>query len=471
MEVIKKNIFAIVCGVVALFAIVSIFFPMGGMFDELRTKVGGSRETYDNITGLLTKERTKPSINFLKPDEKAPLEVYPTRAVIAEGEKVVAEVKGQADKLLKLALEMNTREPLSKRSLPAGRGADLGDFKRRYYLEMKRFVDGMNATVPPTPNEIAAAEARLQVEWNKQIQRDAQGQAINEAEVNEAFERDRVKLPQQMKKEKAGRATMYIAGIMEPDAADDVRGAESTPALDYHSPGIPPPASRDFPLLVDVWIAQLSLWIQDDIVRAIIDTNTVKGPDGRPATGANGQPVMPTVERAAIKQLVRIVIPKEYIQPKGPPHLVIEQAKTAQATAATETPAEEVVVSEGEGVAPAPTDASALKAVGASATARASNPIYDVMHFYVTVDIEADNVPIFLDNLTKNRFNTILSTNVRTVDLDRAFKAGYVYGNRPVVRLDVKGETIFFRDWTKNLMPQPVKNLLGIQDVKAVASN
>ena len=57
MEIVKKNIFGIVCGVIALLAVVSIFFPMGGMFDQLRTKVAGSRQMHDDITGLISKER------------------------------------------------------------------------------------------------------------------------------------------------------------------------------------------------------------------------------------------------------------------------------------------------------------------------------------------------------------------------------------------------------------------------------
>ena len=463
MEVVKKNIFGIVCGVIALLAVVSIFFPMGGMFDQLRAKVDGSRQMHQDITTLISKERTAPSINFLKPEEKPPLEMFPTKAVIAEGEKVVAEVKGQADKLLKQALDMNARRPLTNRALPSGRGADLLEFKRAYYGQMQQFIQDMNATVPPTPSEVELAAQRLRLEWDKRIQKDAQDRAVNQAEVDAAYESERQQLPERMKTEKATKATMYIAGVLELEGNENLRGGQaSTPAMDYH-PGIPSPNTNVFPHIVDVWVAQLSLWIQDDIVRAIRETNTVMGP--------NQKPTMPTVANASVKQLVRIVIPKEYIQPKGPPHLNIEQAKTADpSTGTTAAPVPEPIADDGS--SPAPTDASALKAVGASATARASNPIYDVMHFHVTVDIEADKVPIFLDNLTKQRFNTVLSTNIRAVDLDRAFKAGYVYGNRPVVRLDVKGETIFFRDWTKNLMPQAVKSHIGLVEAKpAVAAN
>ena len=54
----------------------------------------------------------------------------------------------------------------------------------RIYAQMKKFVDDMNATVPPTPSEVEAAAQRLRLHWDTQIQRDAQDRPVNEPAVN-----------------------------------------------------------------------------------------------------------------------------------------------------------------------------------------------------------------------------------------------------------------------------------------------
>ena len=162
------------------------------------------------------------------------------------------------------------------------------------------------------------------------------------------YERERQLLPEKMKKEKATQATMYIAGILEPEARQRSRRAGIRPG-----DGLSRRHSR-----ADQQHVSAPRRCMDRAVKPvdpgrhrsrIRETNTVQGR-------------MPMVDKAAVKQLVRIVISKDYIQPKGPPHLNIEQAKTADTSGTAAAPADAATE---DGSSPAPTDASSLKAVGA----------------------------------------------------------------------------------------------------------
>jgi hypothetical protein len=98
------------------------------------------------------------------------------------------------------------------------------------------------------------------------------------------------------------------------------------------------------------------------------------------------------------------------------------------------------------------------------------------MHFIVTVDADAHRFETFMSNLTKGKFITILRADVRGVDRERVQQnAHYYYGKNPVVRLTLKCEALFFRNWTvdppNTLMPVNVQKILKIpQNPAGIAS-
>jgi hypothetical protein len=90
------------------------------------------------------------------------------------------------------------------------------------------------------------------------------------------------------------------------------------------------------------------------------------------------------------------------------------------------------------------------------------------MHFTVVVEADAQRFQVFMNNLTKGKFITILRADVRGIDRERvAQNQHYYYGRQPVVRLTLKCEAIFFRSWTvgdpqQQLMPVNVQKLLKV---------
>jgi hypothetical protein len=103
-----------------------------------------------------------------------------------------------------------------------------------------------------------------------------------------------------------------------------------------------------------------------------------------------------------------------------------------------------------------------------SPTGRVSNGLYDVVHFDVIMDVDAEMVPMVMSELSRERFITVRRIdNLMAVDSALEQVQGYFYGNRPVVRLTLACEALFLREWTKPLMPTGVKRILaGVQETQ-----
>jgi len=63
MELAKKNILNIICGVVVLVAIVFYFVGVKPKYSELKTKMSSSPAQLTAATGLLNQPRTTPVLN------------------------------------------------------------------------------------------------------------------------------------------------------------------------------------------------------------------------------------------------------------------------------------------------------------------------------------------------------------------------------------------------------------------------
>ncbi|MAT81042.1 MAG: hypothetical protein CMJ29_05270 [Phycisphaerae bacterium] len=99
-------------------------------------------------------------------------------------------------------------------------------------------------------------------------------------------------------------------------------------------------------------------------------------------------------------------------------------------------------------------------------TGRISNALYDVVLIDVTLIVDKDNLADTLQSLVNGRFLT-----VRDLAIDRAMayedlSQGFLYGESPVVKLDLTIETIWLRSWTQDYMPNAVRASLGIQPLK-----
>lgn len=203
----------------------------------------------------------------------------------------------------------------------------------------------------------------------------------------------------------------------------------------------------------DLWEGQMGLWIQQDIARAIALTNRV---DFTPSNVTN----------APIKRLVRIQIVPGYVGVGPAKGGVTMEGPTEGRTfgtffdpAATPAPVPGAGAARGK---PAAAEAKPVNDFVTSPTGRISNPIYDVVHVWVRVVVDAQRLPTFFDNLSQINFMTLLKLQVRDVDEYKAIEDRVLYGPGDCVEATMLIETIWLRDWTAKLMPPDVRNYLGV---------
>lgn len=425
MELVKKNIASILCGVVVILSLVALFWPISGWVSGLQTSVNNSKKNYaDKMQSLMTASRKLPVTNALDSTAEQPaLKQFPTDQVIKLGEEVKDQVQKQAQEMLETTIQRNRHKPIVEMSVL--HPTDPFQFQRAYlqYLgvlppddpKMETIKTLLNSVTPPNDKEIKTEEARI---YNEQFASRLiliNGQPQNKQQVDAQFDEAKAKLPEKMRRERAEQYKIYL----DPDAID-VAGALG--------PDNPHQATPE-----QIWYAQNMLWIDQDICSAIAQIN------------ANAHNVMD----APVKQLLKISIDD-----------TDKQYTTISSSGAPTTGDSAVALTD---------DMIAGKAFSLSETGRVSNPVYDVIHFRVEMNVDARKVPEIVAQLQRGRLITVFTCDTNAVDARAAVEQGYVYGEAPVVNLKLMCEELFMRGWTVGkdptkdaLMPVAVEQMLGI---------
>src|SRR3954447_23843779 len=128
LAVMRKNLLSMICGLVALAAIIALFWPISGYYQTLQTEADARKSTFTTLNGLLKKERTLP---LLDPQvtEPQPLKQFPTETVINRGRLVTKAVHEQSEEMMKTAMGLITHKPLVPDALPTGTPATAANFR------------------------------------------------------------------------------------------------------------------------------------------------------------------------------------------------------------------------------------------------------------------------------------------------------------------------------------------------------
>lgn len=97
-----------------------------------------------------------------------------------------------------------------------------------------------------------------------------------------------------------------------------------------------------------------------------------------------------------------------------------------------------------------------------SFTGRSTNPLYDVRWMALVIVVDTARMPEVFDALAQRNFITITEAAIQPVDPFSALKGGYFYGTAPVSQVTLELETIWFRQWTAQFMPDELKRALGV---------
>jgi hypothetical protein len=239
-------------------------------------------------------------------------------------------------------------------------------------------------------------------------------------------------LPYQMRLQRAMKCKIYLADTVNNDQIE--YKVLIPPANVSNSTEAPPPSP--------IWYAQMQYWIAEDVCHAIAQTNQ------------NAK----NVTESYVKKLIRLDIPDDssmYARAVAPGLAAMPAPKGAK-THLTASAKPDAAFTE-----PLKTD------YRTSPTGRVSNPMYDVVHYTLEVDIDSRYIEQFLLNLSNNRYITVRSMSFQKIQPSdpndpKSMQAGYIYGDAPMADLTVDCEQLFMRDWTTKLMPPEVAQSLGI---------
>jgi hypothetical protein len=272
IEIIKRFLFEIACGVGAVAGIVLIYLGTTSMSNVTQSMEGA----------LTVRNNLKSAAN----------------AGTLINKKAVDQAKGRAEKitvadknLLAKLREINYYKPLTDSAFPASSPAQRSAFKLAYQDEVNSWLSRMKAGDVPTADYIAQTRDRIDEDKNKMAElgiatKTDDGEMVNRPEV---------------------RAAITKAQLIYCYATDD---SFHQSAVSDRSPAAPMYVGRP-PSPEEMWHAQLEVWVQRLIVDRIAEINEAAA-DQLSQEGAR-----PWVGNLPIKELVAIQTTRYYVTDEG----------------------------------------------------------------------------------------------------------------------------------------------------------
>jgi hypothetical protein len=410
MAVLKKNLFSIICGVVAILSGVALYWPLTGMYADLDRRLGERIAVDGQISQIVHATRTMP---LLSPDNLTPdpLPVFPRDEVITAATDAVQQVDKQAAAMVEVAVKANTHTLLLDGELPPpdpktgtqeqkdAYTLKQSAFAKKYAEEtagLVRWQKMLNSGALPTTDEINARKATVTQQIKDQLIRGADAEIAARVAA----------VPVQMQNERAVQSTVY----MQPDAI----GVDKT----INPAGIPTAEK--------ICAVQIAMWTIDDIVAGIARANKNYSDVDTSAPAGHAD-----VPHAAVKQIIKIDNWVPVNSPNGGDN----------ATGLTN---------------PVP------KVPTLSPSGRVCNALYDTVRFNVSLVVDASKLNQIIQELETNQFITILNvTYSEVVDPAIAANNGYRFGDKPLLSVTLDCEELLMHQWTNPLLPDAFKNGLG----------
>jgi hypothetical protein len=426
----KKNWVSLAAAVFAVAAVVVPFVVADPMVAQVQTELDQRASVAHQLETVGSKQRKMPLLDPLA-TEAQPLGVFPTKAVIESGQKAVDQLQGESKRMLEEALRLNVHRPLVPEVFTARPGGEYQSacftFSRRYGEVMPAGLNAaVNGGIPYTLAEVTqrVADEKARILREKSIR--SGGTVINEQEVNKLQAAAEQEIPLQMRNEVAGKYTVYV----NLDTWTDI------PAMKTLQTAAPPD---------QVWYTQLGLWIQQDVADIVTKANA----------GST------SIYSSPVKHVVKVYVPERPYNTAAPTGGGDAGGGGFGGGATGGADAPQTGMN--------PESAITLNRAQ-TLTGRASNGLYDVIHYSMVVRVRDSFVPQFLAEVSKGRLHYVLNVSKLTaVDSPSAAAEGYVYGNDRVVELTLECEALQLRSWTAALMPKEVKYKLGIEQRPAAA--
>jgi hypothetical protein len=201
-------------------------------------------------------------------------------------------------------------------------------------------------------------------------------------------------------------------------------------------------SETDPPTMDRYWSAQTSLWVQQDIVGAILEVNNARVEE---LASAGGEDKEIWVGQMPVKQIVGIRVSDYLYEDLEPPPLDesplqgIYQRRGFQVSMDVGNPPEDVF---------------------AVITERGGTGQFDVMHVRIVLVVDPRYLPTVLDEMLKRSLYTLLNVRYRYVPVSRNH-VGLLYGSDPVIQVEIDLASHWLSDIYFDMMPEETKDRLG----------
>ncbi len=226
--------------------------------------------------------------------------------------------------------------------------------------------------------------------------------------------------------------------------------AQSTGGAIYADPSVFDPVFSAPSTLAgqsDLWMAQLNLWVQQDIVKAIAATNN------EALAGADPKKKL-TVATSLVKRLISIDVNESYFDGKGMSSGSTgrssssgssdERGRSSRSDSFEEEEEEDDEISE--------------SILAPTLTERVTGQEYDVILYSFTVIMPTRHIPALEAQLQRLTYHAVLKDSfVMSIEGSDSL---YYYGPEPVAEVTIEGEMLLLSSWVRDLMPIEALDLL-----------
>ncbi len=412
LAILKQHIFNIACGLCVVAAIALGVVGMGKMSDVVT-----ELEKVKALHGKFAPASRKPTNYLTIKSEKARVET----------------VKRYYNALIEKAYEINRYEPLKpppgEQFFPTPTRHGPLTFERVYMSAFDAMLLELGACQPPgeleieREEEIISEEKRAEASFN--LDSDQPGSSGTRG-----------------KRGKSGgdTATKHPSGLIT--YAGAMESAEARASIRIAKRGRCYASLQSFdirramfagmsPNVDDMWAAQLSLFIQQDVVHSIARINDQAVKDVRVEGGKAWVGVLPVKELISIR--TSDYLPGEEKTPANESRLL-------------------------GSVVPLPAGSSA-----SVFTKTDSTDLYEVIQFTVKMVVDLRDLEVIIDGISRDRFHTLLNVGyvydrkyLENLDME-----GKIFGSEPTAIVVLDFETIMFGDIYRRLMPDSVLSKIG----------
>lgn len=403
MDLLKRNLFWIICGLGAAGGVALGVTGWQGM-PEVKKAMDAAAGTYRSLDSLRSSPVNQDSIDA----EQARID----------------QIQDDFQKVLAAAETLYDYQPLVPAAFPDGPPLARVEFRRKYSEAMEALFKKLNAGTLPTLQdinklkEVKANEDALSREGGGARRPKSGWRTEANVLTAEGIRQDPV-----ARAAVANALSFYLYAVHY----DKAKPPERESSLEFH-PIMRDLGTIDAPPAFDVWRAQLTYWIQRDVVNAIVELNDEAG------ALAKKDRLPRWVGTMAVKDFVSLRV-SEYVPREG--------ELTALAS-------------------PGGSSAALPPGTGESVfTASTSGDDYEVIQFSLKLVMDQRDISRLVDKISRNRFHTLVRVAYSAVPVNREFK-GKIYGSEPVVSVVLDFETILLGELFRPMIPEETCELFEI---------